>query len=81
MSGVILPLPQNAFIAWCSVKAQGQFYLTLLLETCNKYDVFERKRRLHGSDMTTPIRRISHCNATCVYPSVRLPIQIQTKIL
>jgi hypothetical protein len=27
MSGAILPLPQYAFMAWCSVKAQGQLYL------------------------------------------------------
>jgi hypothetical protein len=27
MSGVTPPLPQNAFMAWCSVKAQGQLYL------------------------------------------------------
>jgi hypothetical protein len=30
MSGVIHPLPQYAFMAWCSVKAQGYFYLYLL---------------------------------------------------
>jgi hypothetical protein len=24
MSGAILPLPQHALMAWCSVKAQGQ---------------------------------------------------------
>jgi hypothetical protein len=29
MSGAILPLPQYAFMAWCSVKAQGQLYLYL----------------------------------------------------
>jgi hypothetical protein len=29
MSGVIPPLPQYAFMAWCSVKAQGQLYLYL----------------------------------------------------
>jgi hypothetical protein len=29
MSGAILPVPQYAFMAWCSVKAQGQ---VLLLE-------------------------------------------------
>jgi hypothetical protein len=28
MSGAIPPLPQYAFMAWCSVKAQGQLYLT-----------------------------------------------------
>jgi hypothetical protein len=27
MSRVIPPLPQFAFMAWCSVKAQGQLYL------------------------------------------------------
>jgi hypothetical protein len=27
MRGAILPLPQYAFVAWCSVKAQGQLYL------------------------------------------------------
>jgi hypothetical protein len=28
MSGTIPPFPQYAFMAWCSVKAQGQLYLT-----------------------------------------------------
>jgi hypothetical protein len=28
MSGAIPPLPQYAFMAWCSVKAQGQLYFT-----------------------------------------------------
>jgi hypothetical protein len=27
MSGAIILLPQYVFIAWCSVKAQGQLYL------------------------------------------------------
>jgi hypothetical protein len=30
MSGAIRPLPQYAFMAWCSVTAQGQLYLYLL---------------------------------------------------
>jgi len=29
MSGAIPSLPQYVFMAWCSVKAQGQLYLTL----------------------------------------------------
>jgi hypothetical protein len=29
MRGAIPPLPQYVFMAWCSVKAQGQLYLTL----------------------------------------------------
>jgi len=29
MSGAILLLPQYAFMAWCSVKAQGQLYFYL----------------------------------------------------
>jgi hypothetical protein len=32
MSGAVPPLPQYAFMAWCSVKAQGQLYL--LLQKC-----------------------------------------------
>jgi hypothetical protein len=31
MSGAIPPLPQYAFLAWCSVKAQGQLYLLPLV--------------------------------------------------
>jgi hypothetical protein len=31
MSGAIPSLPQYAFMAWCSVKAQGQHYLYLYL--------------------------------------------------
>jgi len=27
MNETIPPLPQYAFMAWCTVKAQGQFYL------------------------------------------------------
>jgi hypothetical protein len=29
MSGAIPPLPQYAFMVWCSVKGQGQVYLYL----------------------------------------------------
>jgi len=31
MSGAIPPLPQYAFMVWCSVKAQGQLYIFTLL--------------------------------------------------
>jgi len=31
MSGGVTPLLQYAFMAWCSVKAQGQLYLYLYL--------------------------------------------------
>jgi len=27
MGGFMTPLPQYAFMVWCSVKAQGQLYL------------------------------------------------------
>jgi hypothetical protein len=30
MHGAIPPLPEYAFMAWCSVKGQGQFYLFTL---------------------------------------------------
>jgi hypothetical protein len=33
MSGGIPPLPRYAFMAWCSLKAQGQLYFTLLYFT------------------------------------------------
>jgi hypothetical protein len=29
MKGAMPPIPQYAFMAWCSVKAQGQLYLYL----------------------------------------------------
>jgi hypothetical protein len=38
MGGAMPPLPQYAFIAWCSVKAQGQLYFyqnTVLVEGAN----------------------------------------------
>jgi hypothetical protein len=31
MSGAIPPIHQYAFMAWCSVKAQGQIYLYIYL--------------------------------------------------
>jgi len=31
MRGAIPPLPQYAFMVWCSVKAQGQLYLHLMI--------------------------------------------------
>jgi hypothetical protein len=31
MGGAIYPLPQYAFMAWCSVKTQRQLYLTFTL--------------------------------------------------
>jgi len=31
MSGAIPPFPQYALVAWCSVKAQGQLYLYLIM--------------------------------------------------
>jgi hypothetical protein len=32
MRGAIHPLPQYAFMAWCSVKAQGQLHLLPFLK-------------------------------------------------
>jgi hypothetical protein len=38
MRGAILPLPQYAFMAWCSVEAQGQLYFYLYLSSqCDMY--------------------------------------------
>jgi hypothetical protein len=36
MSGAIPPLPQHAFIAWCSVETQGKLYLYLLWRNIRK---------------------------------------------
>jgi hypothetical protein len=33
MRGAVPPLPQYAFVAWCSIKAQGQLYLTIGRQT------------------------------------------------
>jgi hypothetical protein len=38
MSGNIPPLPQYAFMAWCSVKAQEQLYLLLIQEKITQED-------------------------------------------
>jgi hypothetical protein len=45
MSGAIPPLPQYSFMAWCSVKAQGQLYFTLPYLYC-----FENSVRLQISN-------------------------------
>jgi hypothetical protein len=37
MRGAVHPLPQYAFMAWCSVKAQGQLYLYLYSVLCYYY--------------------------------------------
>jgi hypothetical protein len=34
VSGAIPPLPQYAFMAWCSVKVEGQLYLDLYMLLC-----------------------------------------------
>jgi hypothetical protein len=44
MSGVILSLPQYAFMAWCSVKSQGQLYLYLLPLTLS-YEVMSSQSK------------------------------------
>jgi hypothetical protein len=41
MSGAILPLPQYALMAWCSVEAQGQLYLylTSVTDKCFSFNI------------------------------------------
>jgi hypothetical protein len=50
MSGAIPPLPQYTFMAWCSVKAQGQLYLYLYCFQEPRLRVFENRvlRRTFG---------------------------------
>jgi hypothetical protein len=51
MSGAIHSLPQYAFMAWCSVKAQGQLYLYLYPL---QLEVVPSNRNLRtGHDMVT----------------------------
>jgi hypothetical protein len=40
MSGAITPPLQYAFMAWCSVKAQGQLYLYLLTVLTSKFNFY-----------------------------------------
>jgi hypothetical protein len=53
MSGATPPLPQYAFMAWCSVKAQGQLYLLSISNSS--------KVRIHLQGYITA----SHCNTVC----------------
>jgi hypothetical protein len=46
MSGVIHPLPQYAFMAWCLVKAQGPLYL-YLINISKKAYYLEILKQLH----------------------------------
>jgi hypothetical protein len=48
MSGAIPPLPQYAFMAWCSAKAQGQLYLYFFFySSYNSYDKYDSGKRFH----------------------------------
>jgi hypothetical protein len=40
MSGAISPFPQYAFIAWCSVTAQGQLYLLPFEINILEFEIF-----------------------------------------
>jgi hypothetical protein len=44
MRGAIPPLPQYAFMAWCSVKAQGHLYLYTKLWSENFEEMLVRPR-------------------------------------
>jgi hypothetical protein len=52
MSGAIPPLPQYAFMVWCSVKAQGQLLLMLYLNNNGKEQKF-RPTSLHSHTLTS----------------------------
>jgi hypothetical protein len=47
MRGAIPPLSQYAFMAWCSVKAQGQLYLYLFIP-CFKKSSFMHSSKLNN---------------------------------
>jgi len=55
MSGAIPLLPQYTFMAWCSVKAQGQLYLylkTLPAETALRCNMHESRLASPVGDYT-----------------------------
>jgi hypothetical protein len=50
MSGAILPLPQYAFMAWCSVKAQGDGWgYVARVSEINAYNILVEKSGGKGS--------------------------------
>jgi hypothetical protein len=50
MSGAVPPLPQYTFMAWCSIKAQGQLYLFLMPLPEGKRKL-ERSKRGRGNNI------------------------------
>jgi hypothetical protein len=48
MSGAIPPLPQYPFMAWCSVKAQGQLYLYLYVQCITYYVLYRAATALYS---------------------------------
>jgi hypothetical protein len=65
MSGPIPPLPQYAFMAWCSVKAQGQIYLYLY--ECETWSLTLRKgHRLRVSRANSRILGCKREEANCI---------------
>jgi len=61
MSGAIPPLPQHAYMVWCSVKAQGQFYCSFLF-------IFTPSRPALG-----PTQPPVLCVPVALTPGVNLP--------
>jgi hypothetical protein len=51
MSGAIPPLPYYTFMAWCSVKEQGQLYLDLYLYVFNVLMRHEILVAKHGPEL------------------------------
>jgi hypothetical protein len=72
MSGAIPPLPQYAFMAWCSVKAQGQLYLYLL----DRYRVSENRvlRRIfrHKTGSNRRLERVHNEKLHNLYSSLNI---------
>jgi hypothetical protein len=44
MREAIPPLPQYSFMAWCSVKAQGQLYLIMFFSAGRFAEIVEKLR-------------------------------------
>jgi hypothetical protein len=69
MSEVIHPLPQYAFMVWCSVKAQGQLYIPLVSSMVQVFVrhqksamaavSFKHRDNMRGASITLRVKFIS----------------------
>jgi hypothetical protein len=76
MSGAVPPLPQYAFMAWCSVKAQEQLYLSPLSSQIT--DFIQHYEIIWNSDIQ---RNPHHCSAKFKYQPPHVELVMDEEIL